>query len=473
MSEDPREDGTKRPEDGERGPDLHLERLEELARRVPAEIARRTDDALARADAAISRGEDALARAAPGLAPVIATTRLRRRVRRRTVALFVMLGMMALLASAWAALRETTILREAMEAQLSARFGGEVSIRSVQWDGWDRVSAKGLQLRAKGWSGDAGRVASMRSAEVVFNPWKLLLGRIELVDMEIDGLALRLIERTDRPGEFSVFARRPTPGTGTGLRQPSRALLRDLELEFGAATGESVRTIATLRFDADFRHREDDASVYEFELLQTERDDQPVGANSRIRLTGIWNERDFAYDATLDGFPIDGRLLDYLPARARGWARRAGLEGRVERARISGTPERPVRQAEVVLRDVRLRERDAVRELEWGRIDGASVTPIRGELTVELGEADVTIRGPEVRVVARRGTVTPGRPGDDVFRVPVEVDATLDLAPAGGIAGALEAEDKWLERALAVTPFTLDLRMAGLDARPGKDGTKR
>jgi len=100
VSEDPREDGSKSAEDGERGPDLHLDRLEELARRVPAEIARRTDEALARADAAISRGEDAIARAAPGLAPVIATTRLRRRVRRRTVALFVMLGLMALLAFA-------------------------------------------------------------------------------------------------------------------------------------------------------------------------------------------------------------------------------------------------------------------------------------------------------------------------------------------------------------------------------------
>jgi hypothetical protein len=472
VSEDPREDGSKSAEDGERGPDLHLDRLEELARRVPAEIARRTDEALARADAAISRGEDAIARAAPGLAPVIATTRLRRRVRRRTVALFVMLGLMALLASAWAALRETTILREAMEAQLSARFGGEVSIRSVQWDGWDRVSAKGLQLRAKGWSGDAGRVASMRSAEVVFSPWKLLLGRIELVDMEIDGLVLRLIERRERPGEFSVFALRPTPGKGSGLRQPSSALLRDLELEFGQATGDAVASKVRLRFDAKFRHSDGDASVYEFELLQTDRNERPVGADSRIRLTGTWNERDFAYDATLDGFPIDDRILDCLPMRAKAWAQRSALQGRVERARISGTPERPVRQAEVVLRDVRLEEQDTMRELEWGRIEGGKVTAASGKLVVELGEAELTIRGPEVHVAAKRGTVTPGTPGDAVFRVPVEVDATLDLSHAGSITEALDAEDRWLERALAITPFTLDLRMPGLDAR-GAAGADR
>lgn len=454
MSSVPDNDSGGPPEGEERVPDLHLDRIEELARRAPREIARRADEAIARR------------------VPQLAPSRIRRRFRRRTVALFTLLGAMAVMASAWAVLRETTILREAMESQLSERFGGEVNIRRVQWDGWNRITATDLELLARGWEGDAARVATMRSAQVVFSPWMLLLGRIELVDMEIDGLTVRVIERLDRPGDLSFLALRPKARDGGSLRQPSRAMLRDLRFEFGSASGSEVTILSTQRFDADFSHRPDDASLYEFELTQAEQDGQAI-TEGRIRLSGTWNERDFSYEATLEPIAIDARILKALPARARRWALRAGLVGKVERAHITGTPERPVKTAEILVRDVSLRERDAVRELEWGRIDGTAVTPIRGDLSVELGEADVRIAGPSVTVTARRALVTPGRPGDDVFRVPVEVTATLDLSASGGVAGALDADDAWLERSLAITPFTLDLRMNGLDARPTADGTAR
>ncbi len=78
---------------------MHLDQLEAMARRAPHEFAQRADAAIARH------------------VPALAPSRLRKRIRRRTVALFVMLGLMAVMASAWAVLRETTVLREAMESQ--------------------------------------------------------------------------------------------------------------------------------------------------------------------------------------------------------------------------------------------------------------------------------------------------------------------------------------------------------------------
>ena len=127
---------------------MHLERLEAMARRAPHELAQRADAAIARH------------------VPALAPSRLRKRFRRRTVAVFVMLGLMALMASAWAVLRETTILREAMESQLSERFGGLVRIKKVKWDGWNRITATSMDLRARGWEGDAATVASMSSSRL-------------------------------------------------------------------------------------------------------------------------------------------------------------------------------------------------------------------------------------------------------------------------------------------------------------------
>lgn len=122
-------------------PDLHLDRIERLAREAPADLARRAEEAIERH------------------VPVLAPRRLRSRVRKRTVALLAMLGLMAALVSAWTVLRETTIIRQAMESQLSERLGGEVTIGEVEWDGWNRVKATDLVLRARGWEGEAARVA--------------------------------------------------------------------------------------------------------------------------------------------------------------------------------------------------------------------------------------------------------------------------------------------------------------------------
>ena len=160
-------------------PDMHLDRIEAMARRAPGEFARRADEAIARH------------------APQLAPSNIRRRFRKRSVALFTLLGVMAMMASAWMVLRESTILREAMESQLSERFGGNLRIKSVRWDGWNRIIATDLDLRARGWEGESATVCTMRRADVVFSPWSLLLGRIELIDMEIDGLKLRIIERVD------------------------------------------------------------------------------------------------------------------------------------------------------------------------------------------------------------------------------------------------------------------------------------
>ena len=433
---------------------MHLDRLEAMARRAPHELAQRADAAIARH------------------VPALAPSRLRKRIRRRTVAVFVLLGLMAVMASAWAVLRETTILREAMESQLSERFGGVVRIRKVKWDGWNRITATDMDLRARGWDGDAATVASMDRAEVVFSPLMILMGRIELVDMEVEGLALHLVERAERPGDFNFLALKPKAGGGTSVRQPQKALLRDLRLEFGTSIGGDVTPIASQQFAADFDHLPDDPSTYSFRLEQREQDGKPIAENA-IRLFGTWNERDFTYAATLDGLVIDERLLRTLPAKARRWALRSGLAGRIERARIEGSPSQPLRSVDIAVRDVTLRERDAVRQLAWARIESGKTTPISGELGVSMEEANVTLRGNDIRVDAKRATLMPGPAGSGTVAVPLELSGHCDLASIGGIEGALDADDAWLERSLALAAFELDLRIPQVDARPAADGTPR
>jgi hypothetical protein len=442
-------------EDGPRVPDLHLDDLERRARQLPAEFAR--------------RAEDALARHVPALAPA----RLRSRVRRRTVALFALLGVMAVLAAGWAVLRETTLLRAAIESQLSERLGGDVSIDDVRWDGWNRVTATGLSLRARGWDGEAGTVARIARAEVVFAPLGILVGSIRLVDMEIDGLELSIVERASAPGEFNVLALDPAESSGGGsVGSPRSALLRDITVSFGIEDAGTVTPKATLGFAADFAHAPDDPRTYAFKLEQRTIDGAPCGVDA-IRVHGTWDERTLSYDARLDPLRVGDTLLRMLPITAQRWAARAGLSGRMAGARLRGSAADPIRSGSVALEDISFRDRDAVRTIRWGRVEDGAVREVEGELGVTIAAAELSVEGSKVRLEARRGVVRSGAGGAGALEVPVEATFGCELAPVGGVPAALEAGDEWLARALRAVPFDLRLRIPRIDARPGADGIPR
>ena len=450
----------ERPKHDERGdegppvPDLHLDELERRARELPGELAR--------------RAEDALARHVPALAPA----RLRSRVRRRTVALFAMLGVMAALGAGWAVLRETTVLRAAIESQLSERLGGEVTIDEVRWDGWNRVRASGLVLRARGWEGEAATVARIDRAEVVFAPLGLLVGSVRLTDMEIDGLELAVVERAAAPGDFNVLALEPVASSGGGFASPGSALLRDVTVVFGVEEGGAVRPKATLGFAADFRHDPADPRMYAFGLEQRTIDGAPCGAEA-IRVGGTWDERTLSYVARLEPLAIGPTSLRMLPLAAQRWAERAGLAGRIAGAEVRGSAADPVRTATLRLEDLSFRDRDAVRAIRWGRVEDGSVKEIEGELGVAISRAEVAIERSTVRLTAERGVVRSGAAGAGQLEVPVEATFRCELAPVGGMPAALEADDAWLGRALRAVPFDLRLRIPRIDARPGPDGVAR
>lgn len=455
MQEPSREPRERSPDDDPQVPDLHLEEWEARARRAPAALARRADEAIARH--------------APRLAP----SKIRGRFRRRTVALLALLGTMAALASVWAVLRQTSILRETLASQLSERFGAQVKITDVDWNGWNTIVATGLTLQVPGWPGTSGEVASIRRAVVVFEPLGLLAGNLDLVDMEVDGLTLRVIERADAPGTFNLFGMKPKNSSDSGpMRQPQKALLHDLRLEFGVLRGEEVEWFASQAYEGSFEHTTDDPTVYSFSLVQREEDGKALVAPP-MSIFGTWNERTFAYEATLEGLDLGPEARKFLPLEARAWAARSGISGRVEEARIQGSAAHPVAFAEIAVRDLVLRERDIIRSLPWGRMVGAEVTPIGGDLTVTLEEGTLTVRGSEVSIAAKRARLRPGRPGSETVEIPVDLSMSIDLDLGSGLPFDWDSREDWVSDALALAKFDVHVQLSGLDARPRPDGSPK
>ena len=458
MSEEPRKPNERSPDADPEIPDLHLEErfhdLEALAKGIPTRIARRADAEIARR------------------APKLAPSTIRNRMRRRTVALLAMLGVMAAMASLWATLRQTSIIRSAIESQLADRFGAEVRLGDAEWDGWNSVTATDLVLRVPGWPERAAEVASIRRAMIVFDPLSLLAGKLSLVDLEVDGVVLRIVERADRPGQFNLFSLSPGATTGGG-GQPRKAILRDLRLEFGVLRGEKAEWFGSQAYEATFDHAKDDPSRYAFRLSQREENDRLVAPGSGPRITGSWNERTFEYEATMEGLDLGPRARNFMPLNLRAWATRSNLSGQVTKARISGSAAQPLRSAEIDVRDVTLRERDMIRAVPWGRLVGAEVQPIGGDLALALPAGTVRLAGTSVTVEAHDARLSPGKQQSGAFEVPVDLTMSLDLDLGAQRPFDWDARQEWLDSALALAKFDLQVRLPGLDARSGPDGKPR
>lgn len=397
--------------------------------------------------------------------------KLRPRLKKRTIGLLALLGVIALATAFWATLRQTALLRETLETQLTESFGARVSIVSVQWNGWNAIRAEGLVLRVPDWPDPANQVVTIRSADVTFDPVSLLGGTLILNDMEMDGLTISIVEDASSPGRYNVFSLAPKAGRGAAVKQPQKALMSDLRLEFGELRDGQVQWTASRAFSGVFEHVPDDPSLYSFEISETE--ESRAGASAPIRVFGTWDERSFTYEVTLDSLRIDPRTIEILPLQARVWATASALEGRIESARLRGTPASPISFAEVDVRDVSIRERDKVRLVPWGRLIGSDVTPIRGDLTVRLPKATLTVRGGAIEVDAVDARILPGAPGSGAVDIPVQLRLSCDFGAVRARPFNADAAEAWLSDAFSTAPFELRVRLAGVNSLPGADGQPR
>ncbi|MBL9140726.1 MAG: hypothetical protein JNK53_02565, partial [Phycisphaerae bacterium] len=351
-------------------------------------------------------------------------------MRRRTAALLALFGVIIVATAFWAMLRQTALLRQTLESQLSESFGAKVSIEKVDWNGWSTIVAEGLTLRVPGWTPPTDEVASIKKAVVTFEPISLLGGKLQLVDVEVDGLTLRIIEDAKAPGTLNLLALKPKTGGGGTVGQPKKALMRDLQVQLGVLRDGRMDLVASRAFTGAFEHVPDNHSLYSFELSQVDFIDR-TPSEAPIRVFGIWDERTFSYEVTLDSLKIVPETIALLPLQGRAWAQATGLTGRVESARLSGSPSDPVAFAEIQVRDVTFRERDVVRTTAWARMVGDEVTPMRGDVTVRLPRGTLTVRGSRVEIATNDARIMPGEPGSGAVEIPVELRFGMEL---GGTA---------------------------------------
>ena len=351
-------------------------------------------------------------------------------------------------------LADGRVVRLTLETAFSSALGGSVSITSFSWTGWGSARLKGLQLRAPGWEGPAGEIATLESMDVKVAVLPLLAGRVNIHDLTATGLRLRPAE-DPITGNLSVFALAPRTGgagsLGVGALRVERATLTDAEASVRRLLGSRPVPVANFRFVASISPSPSRDGISDLSL---------EGLDSGIRLVGTIDQRTRAFDTTITGFSITDDLLACLPIRARVIASQIDPKGTLNRAQLRWSPDSGL-SASAEVSDCEATAPDLGIEGLWMRLELGRAVPAAGAPRVQIDRALITLDRDLFSVKDLSGSVLSSKAAAGGPRMPITASLSIDLA-AGQVtrADGMGAAE-WMQRVLDVAPFELGMRIDG------------
>ena len=357
-------------------------------------------------------------------------------------------------------LADGRVVRLTLESVFSSAIGGSVTVSSFEWTGWGSARLKGLRLRAPGWEGPAGEIASLDSMDVNVSVLPLAAGRVIIHDLTATGLRLRPAEHPDT-GELSVFALSPETGgdgaLGIGSLRVERATLTDAQASVQRIVGDRPVPVANFRFTARITPSPESDGVSTVVL---------EGLDSGIRLTGTIDQRTRAFDTTLTGFSISDDLVVCLPIGARMMAEQIDPRGTLDRARLKWSPESGF-SASAEVSNCEATAPDLGIEGFWMRLELGRAVPATGAPRVQIDKATITLDRDRLSVRDLSGSVLSSTAAAGGPRMPVTASMTIDLSAGQLRPFEWERRSQWMQDVLDVAPFELGMRVDGFRVGAG------
>jgi hypothetical protein len=373
-------------------------------------------------------------------------------------------------------LTRPSTLERLLRPALARAFGGDVVLGEVALDGFTSLRVASIDLRAPGWTGDAGAVLAARDVRIGLGRAALFRGRIALETLDVGDLRLRIAEREDAPGTFNLGALAPEwtgAGTGGGAADLKRLTLDRIELDVGslARDGSFGRSGARVFRGSLAPTAASTLSnvVFGYRLEEIDGD---------LRLEGTWTQRAgqeaaSTLTAQLGAIALDDRVFDMLPLAMRGAARSFELGGAVQSAVLRWT-QGAAPTAEVAVADMALVLPDIDLDDRWSRFRDGRREPREGLPTMRIKEGTIRFDGGRVRFERLVGELASSAADPGLVPVPVELSFDMDL---GGDAlrdvrwRDPAARDAWFRSLLETAPFTLSVAIRGFDSRNAAPGS--
>lgn len=382
-----------------------------------------------------------------------------------------------LAATAAVVLTRPSVLAAIILPAASRAVGGTVEARSVRLERLDELVIEGLKVRAPGWHGPASEIASADRLAVRFSLGSLLLGSIEARSITVGQLDLRLAERFDAPGQFSLLALQPerseapaTPGPGLF----PQITIEELVVENGVVFNAQYEKLGELRFRGTLAGGLDGPDSMAFRLSGRPDGDGHVAISA---IEGRYDAATRALSVEIDELEVAKGSLAVAPIALRAWAQQLGLEGRVKKARLDYSPgTEPAAELDVegVAMDLPIEALGGAKLTEqWAGLADGRLVEVRSppRMTVESGLLQLT--GDQVQLKHLQGTLGARDPQAGVLSVPFECTFTLDIPTEELPPFDWERRDEWFAQAARIAPFLLEFRIAGFQSPPSDEGAAK
>ena len=369
--------------------------------------------------------------------------------RRRTA-----IGLAVVIVAVAGLLADGRVVRIALESVFSSAIGGSVTISSFSWTGWGSARLSGLRLRAPGWDGPAGEIATLDSMEVDVAVLPLVAGRVNIHSLSATGLRLRPSEHPET-GELSLFALAPRAGGeglfGIGSLRVERARLVDAQASVLRLLGDMPVPVANFRFEASIAPAPGSDGISTVDLH---------GLDSGLRLTGTIDQRTRAFDTTLTGFSITDDLIVCLPLEARVMAEQIDPRGTLNRAQVRWSPDAGF-SASADVSDCEATAPDLGIEEFWMRLELGRAVPAAGAPRIQIDKARITLDRDRFSVQELSGSVISSKAAAGGPAMPVTASLTIDFSAGQLSPFSWDERAQWIQGVLNIAPFELDMRIDG------------
>jgi hypothetical protein len=385
----------------------------------------------------------------------------RRRVRRLiwwVRSLILVVAVLCLLGGGamWYVLRPSFLISQ-IRPELEQRLGGDVRIGTMHYLGAGRFSLEHFSLHARGLPDEAARVAAVAYAELGIDLGELLHGRLELIELELDGVDIRLSQAVDDDQLFNFMHLDPIWPAGDGPPiLPPQVRIRSARIERGthdatAYTPTRARNVAGQMYPI----RDLDEGWYSVELGEV--DDRGIGmGDDGILVRGQWNALSYEFVARIDGLELDDETYAMCPASAQFWWDRMQLEGNVGAVVAQYLHDQPF-SVEFEVDDVSMTlpvETEGI----WARYQQGRIVPERGLPRMKVGSGRIRLGTDRLKLENMHGELRSATEDDTLIGVPYRFSLEITDLPTLDKFRWPQRE-QWVDEVLAAVPFRMDFEL--------------
>jgi hypothetical protein len=392
---------------------------------------------------------------APALRP--ARSRLARWLRRGVIALgsLCVLGLLGL----WLATRSWFIIWQ-VRPVLERKLGGEVTIARADYDGGGRVTFRDIRLKARGLSGPAAEVAVIGRCFVNVSVGELLTGNVEVEDLELADVTVRMSEAAREPGKMNFQYLTPKRGgTDRPPTPPSRVRLENLILEVGVHEGAAFVANGRRRMAGQMEPIAGQEGWFNFDLREVNETGQVI--SNGLLVNGEWSADTLEAHSRIRGIPLDERVFSMLPQQARLAWNQMQLQGRVDNVRVDWQPDAPL-SVHFNVKDVALTLPIELQEL-WSLYRNGAVEETSGRPRMKVHEGDIRVGTDSLALDLTGEVLNVNANGSDMSVVGVPYHVSLNVPALPEISW--DAPERWMEEALKTAAFEADISLENFSLR--------